>query len=257
MKIHPFIFNWPGQFKKPFKKPRYCSINSNVQFLEKQLSHYNNLTIINSSDDKNEKKNWHNIGSTAYFGKQFMKSLELFHGDILLHIQGDASYANWDAIIEKALYFFKTYDCGIYAPNVNYTFWDETRVLIDKFPNEHKVFNVTNTDCTVWFIHSSIVLNLRQEFDRQIRRNRLGWGIPFLASAISSIHQKPVLRDYNFTVFHPKRTTYNTAKASSLRDEMIVKIGESSEVLGQMIKSLYDFKQKINYGDYIKYDFIK
>ena len=92
MKILCFIFSWKGQF-------------ANAINLEEQIAPFvDNLVVINSDDD-NQPENWINIGNECYFSDQFRKALEIFNNldyDFLWHIQADASYDDWDSIIESA-----------------------------------------------------------------------------------------------------------------------------------------------------------
>lgn len=222
MKIHPFIFNWNR-------------VTSKTKVLENQLSKYNNLTIINS-DPQYTKQDWINLGDNAYFGTQFAQALRLFNGDILFHIQGDAEYCYWDEIIKKALYCFEFDNCGIYAPNVNFTYWDTPRVLESNY--REKLYNVKSTDCTAWFIHKDIILKLLElEKNKNIiSANYLGWGIPFLASAISKHLGKNILRDHNFTIYHEKGTYYDSKIAHKLKNKMFQKLEPE---LQETIKYLY------------------
>ena len=148
MKIHTFVFNWRGQYEKTKQK-------------EAQLTALGiPFTIINS-DEEHEEPGWENIGEDSYFTAQFLKAIEIFSqtdADALFHIQADASYDDWGSIIESAKKYSEEYNWGIYAPNVDYTWYDSSRVDMDAFTMEDpKVKMVSNTDCTCWFIHRDII----------------------------------------------------------------------------------------------------
>ena len=114
MKIQTFIFNWPGVKEG---RTHYELTCEKVE----QLKRINKNPIVINSDDEHKEGSWHNIGDESYFTAQFLKALDLFDGDILFHIQADASYHNWLPIYESAVEYFERYKWGIYAPNVDFT----------------------------------------------------------------------------------------------------------------------------------------
>ena len=198
MKIITFIFNWRGQYDKTIEKV-------------KQLREIGVEPIVINSDDDHKDSDWHNIGEDSYFTAQFMKALELFHkfkGDVLFHIQGDASYDNWKQLYEDAEKYYETYEWGIYAPNVDYTWYDSAKVDLHFNIDEPNLKMVADTDCTCWFIHKDII-ELADERGIDFSLYKMGWSFDIIYSALSFLSQRPVLRDYNHTIDHPPGTTYN------------------------------------------------
>jgi hypothetical protein len=201
MKIQPFIFNWNRQFEKS------CSIeDALIQIFDK-------VTVINS-DDNNTREGWVNIGDESYFSDQFRKALEMFDGDVLLHIQGDVSYDKWEDLIKDAKEYLEYYNAGIYAPNIDYTWYSSENADIESLESDHpNIKMVASTDETVWFIRKEII---QEMFDRKIdfSNNTMGWGWDLVLAAICFANNKPVIRDYNHTIDHPMGTNYNKEKAS-------------------------------------------
>ena len=117
VKIQSFIFNWRGQYDKTKEKIS-------------QLSDIGVNPIVINSDEAHNDEGWVNVGESAYFTDQFIKALELFDGDVLFHIQGDASYNDWFNLIKDAESSFETYNWGIYAPNVDYTWYEIGRAHV-------------------------------------------------------------------------------------------------------------------------------
>ena len=109
MNTQCFIFSWKGQYENTVK-------------LEDSIKNLNiDVTVINS-DENNTKDHWITLTDDNYFSDQFRKALELFDNieyDFFWHIQSDASYDNWQEIIESAEKTFEKYNWGVYAPNVN------------------------------------------------------------------------------------------------------------------------------------------
>lgn len=200
MKIQTFIFNWKNQYEKTLEK-----IN--------QLKIIGKKPIVINSDDEHKEAEWHNIGEESYFTAQFLKALELFDGDILFHIQADASFDNWKLIYDSALKYQKRYKWGIYAPNVDFTWYVSERTDLDMFNIAQKNLKmVANTDCTCWMIHKDII---NEAIKRKIDFSpyKMGWSFDIIYTALSFIKKRPVLRDYDYTIQHPQGTNYNKGTA--------------------------------------------
>jgi hypothetical protein len=200
MHIQPFIFNWKGQYEKTSEK-------------EKQLNRIITNTKVINSDEQLFKPAWHNIGEQAYFSRQFQTAIDLFDADVFFHVQGDASYHNWVGVLAHAVKYFPTYNWGIYAPNVDYTYHVASRVNINSLSCKDKHLHVVScTDCTCWLIHKDIITMFRKR-NIDLSISTYGWGIAVIFSALSFICNRPVLRDYNHTVIHPGGTGYPKGEA--------------------------------------------
>lgn len=218
MKIKCFIFSWKGQYENALK-------------LEKQLSPIVDVTIVNSDDD-NKPENWVNIGNECYFSDQFKSALSLFDSeqyDFFFHVQADASYGDWEAILKSAETSFEKYNWGVFAPNVDDTFYISERTDIFDLENNLKV--VATTDNTCWFIHKDILNEMKNNL-HFMEQNQLGWGWDLLICAFSHLEKRKVIRDYNFTVNHPKSTGYRKEEAEEEMQEMFNKTeGELKQTL--------------------------
>lgn len=202
MNIQPFIFNWNRQFEKT------CAIEDALKPL------FDKVTVVNS-DDNNTRDGWIDIGDESYFSDQFRKALELFDGDVLFHIQGDVKYDNWEKLVEDAKEYLEYYDAGIYAPNIDYTWYSSENADIESLESDHEnIKMVACTDETVWFIRKEII---QEMLDRKIdfSKNTMGWGWDLVLAAICFANGRPVIRDYNHTIDHPPGTNYNKDLASS------------------------------------------
>jgi hypothetical protein len=211
--IHPFLFNWKRQFEKA------CRIEDDLTKI------FGKVTVINSDDD-NTRDGWINVGDSCYFGEQFRRAVELFDGDILFHVQGDVEYDNWKKLVDDAKFYFRFYEAGIYAPNVDYSFWLPERTDINGRELEHKNLKlVASTDETVWFIRKEVVQGIKE---RQIDMtlNPLGWGWCCVLSTISYSKGLPVIRDYRHTIKHPYGMGYNVDAATKGMDDMISSLGD-------------------------------
>lgn len=165
----------------------------------------------------------------AYFNNQFLKAVELFgssNKEILLHIQADASLScdKINNLIDDSIMYYKKYTWGLYAPNVYFTSF--VKNITNTFTFEEKnLKTVSVTDCTFWFIHKDIirsVFNLNINFTKY----KFGWGYDILCSSICNLLNRPIIRDYNYLVAHPKGTGYNKIFAMAELEEIIMNLPE-------------------------------
>jgi hypothetical protein len=202
MIIHPFIFNWKNKF------------DSTCRIEEELLKIFDTVTVINS-DEENKKNNWINLDDSCYFTAQFSNAINRFNGDLFLQIQGDSSYYDWKIIVDSAIKYYEKYKYGIYAPNVDFTPLHAGYVNIktDFFKEDKNLELVTMTDCTCWFIEKEIIDYFIKNFFLIYAETKHGWGISACMAAISFLKGKYVLRDYNYTIMHPKSTNYDITSA--------------------------------------------
>ena len=235
MKIQTFIFNWRGQYDKTIEKID-------------QLMAIGVQPVVINSDEEHERDDWHNIGEDSYFTAQFLKAIEVFEqgdADVLFHIQADASYENWAPIYADAEKYFEVYNWGIYAPNVDYTWYDSSRTDLDAFElDEMNLRMVANTDCTCWFIHKDI---LQEAKNRGIdfAPYKMGWSFDIVYPAISYTLKRPVIRDYAYTIDHPAGTNYNKDQAEKEMQTLFSKLDAETQKAFYYIKTskerLYDY----------------
>jgi hypothetical protein len=224
MNIQTFIFNWRGQYEKTKEKIE-------------QLNAIGVQPIIINSDDEHREDGWHNIGEESYFTAQFIKALELFTGDILFHIQADASYINWKQLYEDAEKTFKLTNCGIYAPNVDYTWYNSSRTDIEtiRMPNNN-LRAVANTDCTCWFIHKDII-QFYKDRNLDFSSYTMGWCWDIVFPALSYMNKRTVVRDYSHVISHPEGTNYNKELAEKEMWDLYNSLPQDIQVAFSYIKS--------------------
>ena len=233
MNIQPFIFNWNNQFNKT------CAIEDSLSNI------FDKVTVINS-DDNNTRPGWIDLGNDAYFSDQFRRALELFDGDILMHVQGDVTYNRWEELVCDARKYFDYYDAGIYAPNIDYTWYSSRNVDINSIQSEHSnIKMVACTDETVWFIHKEII---QEMYDRKIdfSNNKMGWGWDLILASICFSNSRPIIRDYNHTIEHPSVTNYNKVIAGNEMQKVWESLDDELKNICSLIKGSENDREKLS-----------
>jgi len=225
VKIQTFIFNWRNQYEKTKQKIE-------------QLKSIGVTPLVINSDDEHREEGWVNIGEESYFTDQFIAALKNFDkdSDVLFHIQGDASYDNWEQLYADAEKYFYETNWGIYAPNVDYTWYDSERTDVNNldFGIQNLKF-VANTDCTCWFIHRDII----QEYYKRgldFSPYKMGWCWDIVFPAMAYLMRRPVLRDYYHTIQHPPGTNYNKEQAEKEMAAMYNGLPEDIQKVFRYIK---------------------
>lgn len=227
LSIKPFIFNWKNQYSKTKEK-------------EKALSELNYKVTVINSDESIDEQNWLNIGEEAYFNKQFLSALAIFNNsieDVFFHIQADASYDDWSRLLSDATLYYNKYNWGIYAPNVDYTWYTADKTDINNCTGleESNLKFIGSPDCTCWFIHKSVIEKFLL-LDIKMSAYKFGWGWDIILPAISYLINRPVIRDYSHTISHPKGTNYNKDKAELEMIDLFNKLPDDVKILSYLIK---------------------
>jgi hypothetical protein len=229
MNIQPFIFNWKGQFEKTCQK-------------EEQLKKIFDKVIVINSDDTNEKPEWINVGDDYYFTDQFLKAVEVFDGDVMFHIQADASYDDFESLIGDAKKYYDEYEWGVYAPNVDYTWYTSQNTDIESLKSSHlNIKMVSDPDCTCWFIHKDVIDDFKNR-NIDMSDQKMGWGIDISICGLSFLRGRPVIRDYNHTVDHPPGTNYNKEVAAN---EMGILWNRLDDDMKQVISYIKGDREKL------------
>jgi hypothetical protein len=196
MKVQAFIFNWPGQKQR-------------AKELEDLLNPHCETFVINSDEAvRNLYPHWHHLPNDAFFAAQWNRAMELFNGDILVHVQADAWPYDVAKILDQCVHYIRDRKVGVYAPNLDFTDLEYRRNALVAFDDD--VYEVPSTDETCWTLSAEVV---RQMPLANPTVNQFGWGMDFVASAVAQSMRRKVVRDYRFKVFHPKGRGYNEPQA--------------------------------------------
>lgn len=217
-----YVFNWKSTL-------------DNVLDYEKRLKQSNkNFKIVNIVEEYTY-PDWIQLDDSYYFTKQFNHAIQDFNGDFYFHIQGDVTTdVDFNQIEEYMIEVYEQSNFGVYAPNVDWTFWDQKSIIANTSIDHLKI--VRTTDCSFWCIHKDIIEEYKKYIDIMEKHNKFGWSVDLLICSISYLKNRKVLRDYRYTVNHPKGTAYNTRDAEV---EMHNLVNHLPEDLGKVYYSMH------------------
>ena len=197
--VEYYIFNWKATL-------------DNVLYYENKMKECNkNYKVVNIVEDYTY-PNWIQLDDSYYFTKQFNTAIENFKGDFYFHIQGDVKTdIDFNEIENKMLEIYNKTNFGVYAPNVDWTFWDQKAIIANS--NLEYLKFVRTTDCSFWCIHKDIIEEYKKYTNIMEEHNKFGWAVDLLICALSYVKGRKVLRDYRYTVNHPTSTAYDKTDA--------------------------------------------
>lgn len=203
LNIQYFIFCWPGW-------------ENAAETLADELMALECDVKVLASGGFSDRTYWVELDPNAYFGDQFLEATERFSGDVLVHIQADASIRDLLGFVKKIEMVFRNPLIGIWAPSVDYTSWT-TEVsalstgLNDYFNLSEELRPVLNTDCTCWALNRSVINAINHS---SLKNSHFGWGVDLAACAEAYLQGLVVVRDSSLLVDHPRGTGYSESLAS-------------------------------------------
>ena len=201
--IHAFVISWAGQHA------------SSIGIAEAIKNHVSRTTIIYSDPDSElslpTSCETVRVSNDWFWGRKFKASLDVCEADLMLVIQGDVSCNDWGAATARVGQAFELNEnIGVYAPLVDYSYFDLSRTLIEKM-GDSGLSVVALVDGIVFAISRPVAARLqRLRYDD----NKYGWGILWAAVAYAYAHGLIAVLDENVAVSHPKSRGYDSTAAN-------------------------------------------
>jgi len=165
----------------------------------------------------------HSFDNIFYSGL-WNEALNLFQGSHMMVVTSDVEIPDPKKLVNNAKVFYKSDKAWIYAPNVNYTFWEYELSALENYSRDIKL--VPNTDGMCWMLSSDAVYSVGN-IDNEI--NKIGFGVDLLAAMFAKKAGKLVGRDYSITVKHPQTRSYDSSDAETQEFEWISSLGYLQE----------------------------
>ncbi len=202
-KIHVFVISWVSKHA------------SSIGIAEAIKNHVSRTTIIYSDPDSELSMPTScetvRVSNDWFWGRKFKASLDLCESDLMLVIQGDVSCQDWGAATARVRQAFELNEnIGVYAPLVDYSYFDLSRTLIAKM-GDSGLSVVALVDGIVFAISRPVAFRLKQ---LKYEDNKYGWGILWAAVAYAYSHRLIAVLDEGVTVAHPKSRGYDSTSAN-------------------------------------------
>ena len=180
--------------------------------------------------------NWIVLPDGSYYGRKFEESLRIANEGHMLHIQADADFEDWQALVRSCEFAFSDIArLGLWAPLVDYTPWSLSRTVLEKRPQQG-LNRVSMVDGIVWAISETVLARLRQF---SFEGNPLGRGIELAAAAVSKTLSLDVVVDSRLKVCHPRGSGYSEAEAALQLHEFLQQLSPGEKLC---LKWIEDFQ---------------
>lgn len=171
---------------------------------------------------------------TGFWGRKFKACLDLCESDLMLVIQGDVTCDNWDAAIVKCAKSFGCSDkIGVYAPRVDYAYFDLNKTFIEKF-NNSSLSVVALVDGIVFAISRPVVNRLK---NLRYEDNKYGWGILWAAVSYAYSNGLVAVLDESVKVLHSESRGYDSAAAHQQLVQFLQQLSFDERVHFKLLQS--------------------
>ncbi len=218
-KVHAIVYSWPAVHANAFEIARALAPDihkvSVIACTDTPLEHEPELDVVV-------------LDNSAYFGRQFEKTIEIFDGDVLLQIAADTATASWPALAAQCASRYQALPkLAIWTPDIDGTTWPNTRVQLFN-TSDPTLIGVVQTDCIVWALSRPIVEFLRT-LDYSI--TPLGWGIDWAAIAHAHANNLRVFRDMAVKIHHRiGGSGYDRMEADRQKAEFLNQLGDDDKI---------------------------
>jgi hypothetical protein len=198
------VFCWPGWER-------------NATGLARSIGELGRAVTVLGSGSTSTEVPWVTLSNDAYFGDQFRAAIGRFDADVLVHIQADATIDDVSGFVSRVEEAFRNERIGIWAPDVDHTFWRTQRVGLGTRSNSALQLRpserlVVNTDCTCWALRASVIEGFRS---LNLSQAHYGWGLDFTGAALAYLDDLLVVRDLGILVTQPMGTGYALDEAAT------------------------------------------
>lgn len=212
--LQVFIFNY-GQMDNALK-------------LRSQFDEIGVQAVILDSDSGNDVPDLDYVYSfdNIYYSGLWNEALGMLVGSHMMIITSDVTIPEARKLVNNAKSFFRSDRAAIYAPNVNFTFWNYDPSALPDHSRDIKI--VPNTDGMCWMLSADAAYSVGN-VDNEI--NKIGFGIDLLAAMFAKKDGKLVGRDYSITVSHPQTRSYDSSEAEKQEFAWINSLGYLREYI--------------------------
>jgi hypothetical protein len=238
--IHAFVISWAGKHA------------NSIDIAEKIQKQVSRTTIIYSDPDSEislpSSCETVRVPDEWFWGRKFKACLDLCESDLMLVIQGDVSCDNWDAAIDRCVRSFACNEkIGVYAPTVDYSYFDLNKTCIERL-NGTSLSVVALVDGITFAISRPVVNRLK---NLRYDENNYGWGILWAAVSYAYSHGLIAVLDDSVKVSHPKSRGYDSGAAHRQMVQFLQQLSPEERVQYKLLKSHIGYQRRRGYLRYI------
>ena len=229
VKIHAVIYSWPA-------------VHANAFAIARQLAaHVHKVSVVACTDTPLAPEPDLDVvllDNSAYFGRQFEKTIEVFDGEVLLQIAADTATDSWATVAGQcAARFQNNPKVAIWTPDIDGTTWPNSRVFLYR-TEDPNLIGIVQTDCIVWAMSRPIVDFLKT---LDYSRTPLGWGIDWAAIAHAYANNLRVLRDLSVKIHHRiGGSGYDRAEADRQKNHFLSALCDDDKIQLQLMSGVID-----------------
>lgn len=213
IQLHAVIIAWPGWIEAA------RSIAAAVQ------PAVDGLTVVWSDREAEEQTgpgDWVRVPNDHFFGPKMARGMQAAAGQHLLLIHADTQCDDWPRLAERCRAAFLAHsDIGLWAPEIDHTYWDPKVVAMSSLPGELGLQTVAQTDGIVAAFSPDVMERLAELAPET---NNLGWGLDHAAVAFARCKGKLVVRDPHVAIRHHPSTGYDDAEARQQMAEFLERL---------------------------------
>ena len=239
-RIHAFVISWAGKH------------TNSIDIAGKIKNQVSRTTIIYSDPDSEFSLHTScealRVPDDWFWGRKFKACLDLCESDLMLVIQGDVSCDNWAAAVDRCAQSFGCNEkIGVYAPLVDYAYFDLNKTFIERL-NSTSLSIVALVDGIAFAISRPVVNRLKNlSYDD----NNYGWGILWAAVSYAYSHGLIAVLDDSVKVSHPKSRGYDSGAAHRKMVQFLQQLSLDERVHFKLLQSHISYQCKRSYLRYI------
>jgi hypothetical protein len=204
------------------------------------------LDIAHNSSEGLRRHSMSNVmefGEQAHFGEKFSWAVQECESDVLLFIVADTAYPDWRFLVERCKTAFDSLpNCGIWAPQVDETFWKPDVVRLGGSLGGN-LSAVSAVDSIVWAISRPVIDAMRT---LDYTKSKFGWGIDVAAAAYAHSLGLLVSLDEGVLVQHRRGTSYDISTADKEARGFYYQLPSAQNSVRIMIEEHAQFRRALN-----------
>lgn len=219
-----------------------------ISIAEKIAKNCKKLSVVYSDPDETI-----NLRGAAKFIKRpnnlfwedkFKTCLDETGDEGILIIHADCECDNWERLVDECDKSTKLFaNIGVWAPQINGTYFDLINSGIAKIPNSKLVLSAL-TDGIIFYLSPEVVKRMKTA---EYGENIFGWGIDLLACSYAHIQNLLVVIDTSIIINHPfSKRGYDSSHAKHLEQKFLKQFSWRERIQCELLTSYVHYRHAKN-----------